>query len=445
MAYEESTDPVVRLAQLVARLRPDCKTPSHVEANLRAEVKRLAEHAAEAEQLGAILRHLLALPNQSGFYAESGVRSALGSWPEFFDRVGLKVLPPRRDDGRLRDVMRSVFRPADAVWVAAIDDGAWAALAHGLGMDDQARWGGAADVARSNLFGAVRLLSYRLAGASLDRELLLSNASLERDDSPFLAQNVALERLLGRWRAAHVPPGVEGVVQVQGHLDVCDAALQRVRGNACEQGISVRLTYHVARQEQLIERLRQLLVFIVADDALLAGARLMKIVLVTEQARDQLTDFVGENLILVARNITDHAGRRGEHYIAEDRVAWWAIGKGAAGAGLVIAVMAVVKVKVALLHLPPLTEGAMFGVSYALGFVVIHLLGLTVATKQPAMTAASIAATVEESDQQDLERLADLTQNVLRTQNIAVAGNVLLALPVAAILGTGQTERTVSG
>ena len=59
--------------------------------------------------------------------------------------------------------------------------------------------------------------------------------------------------------------------------------------------------------------------------------------------------------------------------------------------------MALFKIKLGLLHLPPLTEGIAFGLNYGIGFVLIHLLGFTVATKQPAMTAASIAATIEEA------------------------------------------------
>jgi site-specific recombinase len=42
--------------------------------------------------------------------------------------------------------------------------------------------------------------------------------------------------------------------------------------------------------------------------------------------------------------------------------------KSAAGGGIVIALMALFKIKLALLHLPPLTEGIAFGLNYGLGF-----------------------------------------------------------------------------
>jgi site-specific recombinase len=217
-------------------------------------------------------------------------------------------------------------------------------------------------------------------------------------------------------------------------LAQCDAVLDRVRRKSGDNGIGIRLTYLLARQRQLIDRLREILELVAADGRLIRSVRLMKELLAAEQKRHRLLDFIGENVSLLARNITDHASRQGEHYIAEDRTAWWAMAYGAAGGGVIIACMAMLKVQLAVPHLPPLTEGIAFGLNYGLGFVLIHLLGFTVATKQPAMTAAAIAATVEEAHPRELERLGDLAQNVVRTQFIAVLGNVGLALPVACLI-----------
>jgi site-specific recombinase len=75
--------------------------------------------------------------------------------------------------------------------------------------------------------------------------------------------------------------------------------------------------------------------------------------------------------------------------------------------------------------------------NYGLGFVLIHILHFTVATKQPAMTAARLAAAIEESDQGTANpaKLADLLIQVGRSQFVAVIGNVGVALPVALGLG----------
>jgi site-specific recombinase len=77
--------------------------------------------------------------------------------------------------------------------------------------------------------------------------------------------------------------------------------------------------------------------------------------------------------------------------------------------------------------------------NYALGFVLIYLLHFTVATKQPAMTAQTIAATVGQLDtaRGDLARLVDLVVAVARTQLAAIFGNVMVALPTAIAIGWG--------
>ena len=68
------------------------------------------------------------------------------------------------------------------------------------------------------------------------------------------------------------------------------------------------------------------------------------------------------------------------------------------------------------------------------GFVLIHIVGGTVATKQPAMTAAAIASTISETTGRkagQMTKLAELVVDILRTQFIAIIGNISIAMPIA--------------
>eukprot|EP01030_Chromulinospumella_sphaerica_P023445 gene23445-23476_t len=71
--------------------------------------------------------------------------------------------------------------------------------------------------------------------------------------------------------------------------------------------------------------------------------------------------------------------------------------------------------------------------NYSLGFMFIHLLHFTVATKQPAMTASHIAAELHSKDGRniDIDSMAELCNRVIRTQNMAVLGNLATAIPTA--------------
>ena len=424
-----------RLATFIDRLRPSSAEDADAAAyNVQREIARLTERQHEAAALRADVLRLLSRPGQQAVYAESGVRSGFGFWLELKQRLGRRLLPPPQAEQGQGDLLRAVFRrPQDHRWVAAVDDALWRQLARALGQGQATPEDRAA--AMANLLEGIRMLSYRLAGSALDRELLRAEPSLERHMSPFLAQNAALLPLLERACGGGALPDAREVRDVDVLLAQCEEAIDRVRRRAGENGTSVRLTYLLARMRQLIERQRRLLEFVAAEDKPAQAVPLMKTLLAAELTLDDVGEFVGENISLLARNITDRASRRGEHYIAEDRSEWWAMARSAGGGGIIIAFLALIKVKLALLHLPPLTEGILFGLNYGLGFLLIHLLGFVVATKQPAMTAAAIAATLEETRPREMGRLVDLAQNVMRTQFIAVLGNVALALPAACLIG----------
>jgi site-specific recombinase len=76
------------------------------------------------------------------------------------------------------------------------------------------------------------MLSYRIAGVGLDRELLHAESDLEHHESPFLAQNAALLPLLERARSGGAVPDADEIRHVDVLLDQCDAALDGIRRKA---------------------------------------------------------------------------------------------------------------------------------------------------------------------------------------------------------------------
>ena len=111
--------------------------------------------------------------------------------------------------------------------------------------------------------------------------------------------------------------------------------------------------------------------------------------------------------------------------------------KAAAGAGAIIAVMATLKILTTRLVLAPFMHAFLYSMNYGLGFMLIHVLHFTVATKQPAMTAAALAATVQQQKGSKMAQIAELAAliiNIIRTQFIAILGNISIAIPVAALI-----------
>jgi site-specific recombinase len=113
--------------------------------------------------------------------------------------------------------------------------------------------------------------------------------------------------------------------------------------------------------------------------------------------------------------------------------------RSAAGAGLIVGIMAMITIFVNHLHAAPLVEAFLLSLNYSLGLILIHVLHFTVATKQPAMTASRIAAELHSRDGRniDLDSLVELITKVARTQFIAVLGNIAMAFPTAYLLAWG--------
>ena len=108
----------------------------------------------------------------------------------------------------------------------------------------------------------------------------------------------------------------------------------------------------------------------------------------------------------------------------------------AAGGGILIALMALFKIYLGTVIDDKVWKGIVEGLNYGFGFTLIFMLHFTVATKQPAMTAARFADAVERNPQdRNLNmKLAQLLVDVFRSQSVAVLGNVMVAISLAALI-----------
>jgi len=371
-------------------------------------------------------------------YAESGMLIDQSFRAGFARRVLGRLLPPATDTDYLRSLIAEVFdHPDDHRWLAAIPRADWDALLDALDVKGEI-FVPARRKCRHELLEALRLASTRLAAAGTDPALLQYLPALARHESPFLAQ-------VDEVRAFISQQGGEKVVEDDGHLEVllaqCDDYVARVRRRSQEAGVGVNLVFLLARIEQIIARLRLLhgLAAPDADAATAAATRRTRLLdfflrlVRQENRRNSLRDLFRGTTELLARRITEQASRSGEHYISHTRSEFAAIYRAAAGAGLIIAFMALLKILTGKLDLPLLWEGTAYALNYGLGFVIIHLLHLTIATKQPAMTAATLAASLDGREDREarLDTLAELAAEVSRTQWVSIAGNVSIAMLTA--------------
>ncbi len=439
--------PGAALADLVRQLRPS-HADKHEQAvmNMRA-LSWLLEHNADYRQaLRSALLELLTQTRQIPLYTESGILANTGFFSTLSKRVGERLLPmPVREDS-LQDRFGRLFRwKRDHVWLAGIPDDTWQQLWQAMAWhEEQDRTGWTQT--RLQMVEAVQILSARVTAIGLEPELVRVYPDIERFESPFLHLNAAVLSYADSYRQALADGTAlaEDDKHILVLLEQCELILGKIRKNASRNGISVNLTYQALRLLQSLNRLRALLCLLEPDHDPARNPALFHLLLDFARAENRkysVSDVFKSNTELLALQVTEHAGRHGEHYIAETRREWSSMARAAMGAGLIVGVMALIKLLLAQAHLPLLWEGLAYGMNYAIGFIIVQLLHFTIATKQPAMTAARIAAALHQQEKSGsrvaLDDLAELVTKVMRTQFVAILGNVLLAIPTAALIAYG--------
>jgi site-specific recombinase len=473
IAADPDQDSIAPLIGLIDALRPASNiAPEHAGDRVQLLLALLKTHPGYAAALRHYLLCVLAARRQTSLYTDVGILSDGGFFTELFRRLTYRVLPPALDERYLVDCMDLVLpRPRDYLWIEAVPAAHWLALIDLLQSapenhprDDA----NAIDQTATQLLQAIQVLSYRISAIGTDPELIRIYTDIKAFESPFLMQNVELHRYLAAYMADMAQPDSpaasdESPDHVLVMLDQCDEIVSKIRKLTLRLGTSIALTYRLVRLTQNIQRLRTLLSLVnrheirheESGDAITPDGLAIAAASVNKKQRAALAlgqqlieahnrkyavnEVFSSNINLLARNITENASRTGEHYIAEDRSQYRAMLRSASGAGLIIGFMAALKILASYLHAAPLVEAFLFSMNYSLGFMLIHVLHFTVATKQPAMTASRIAADVHSRDGRniDLDSLVELLVKVIRTQFIAVAGNLLLAFPVAYLIAVG--------
>lgn len=437
-ALPHPADPSVLIA-LVHGLRParNGDPQSSIEA-VRALARRLAAHPPSARALRTNIAEILAVRQHRYLYADTGITRAEGLFRGMLRRIGSRLLPRAPHDSYLRDLFLQLFdRADDHRWVQAVPADDWQALWSALGIEEEAALPGFKRAQRE-ILEAMNLLAVRLQTLASEPEIIRLHVDEHSDPTVFEAL-ATLTRGFARGLSGSPEASESRRVVLQDAIADCDRELARWRRLMQVHGTTSELSQQLLGAGQMLARLRILAQLVAprnADERFRRGLRLFQ-KLVEEQNREtSLRHLWRRSTNLLALQITEQAGRTGEHYVADSRPEWFSMFRAAFGAGLIVGLMALLKIGITSLGLPPLWNALAVSLNYAAGFVVVHLLHFTIATKQPAMTAALIASTVR-ADRHGLRsvpRLANLIVAIFRTQMVAIAGNVLAAFPTAVAL-----------
>jgi len=484
------SDRIDLLVELVCSLRPTRRDGGEARANVRTLTQLLKGNPQQAWALRSYIVTLLEKRRHTSLYSDVGILSNDGFFTELKRRIAYRVLPPALDDIYLSDALEGVlYKEDDHEWIRAVPDADWLALFDVVAYapppqdakSDRARY-----VTLSGILDAIRTLSCRICALGLEPLLVHSYSEIEDFDSPFLMQNIEVNAYLDAY-ARHLDGASEHPDDPR-HLlvmlDQCDEVVAKIRRNSLSVGTSVALTYVLVAITQSIARLRKLLFLVDTSEAAqpptmvapialeepdspgysgsmlpatvtqpaqldtseqrLAALDLAQELIEAHNTKYQVGGLFRDNIHLLARNVTENASRTGEHYIAESRAGLRSMFGASAGAGFIVGFMAMFKILLSYLRAPPLVESFLFSMNYSLGFMLVHMLHWTIATKQPAMTAQRIAAGLHSRDGRgiDFDSMAELVNKVFRTQIVSVMGNVVVAFPTALVIAIAYVQMT---
>ena len=366
---------------------------------------------------------------------------------EFSERLRRKILPGTPETTDASDLFRMVLPGVfDAGWIALLDEDQLARIADLLADADPADEGGAPRW-RHTVMDAVTYCSSQVVAAGFSPELRL-RMSQSRAFHSLMSDLDALREEMFAPRAD--PDGGEAALQAafvafRDRLDACRASASSVYTHLEDNGISVGLVFRLRQLRERVLRIRELLDCLMSAAPAPSVARLVGRLVLAGGERNSIRALIATNSSMLAAKVTERSAETGEHYITRDRGSYLRMVRKAAGGGALTAVTVMLKFGIYAIGLSAFWSGFWSGLMYAASFVAIQLLHLTLATKQPAMTAPAMAARLRDiKSDAAVSDFVDEVTHLVRSQAAAVLGNVgvvvpaMLALALLAQLALGR-------
>jgi site-specific recombinase len=380
----------------------------------------------------ALLRHI----DFTGAFTGAGIPQGSSFAEESMRIVKARILPPLHTERDARYIIKQLFHDRRDHQIIKLVSALISERHRYYSVEEKKEL---LAVFYIQLFNAVKVLSYQIAALGIDEDIYRRAGKEDMLISPFMEQNRELNELLTNLENNNKEKIQEDFAQAKVMLRQCKDNIILLDKAAERTGASLRQTFLLRKLELLIVRLETLLSILVEEDTDLAFSALVSSlfdIVLLETNRRKLRYFLTNNINALAYRITENKRKTGEHYISSTAHEYWDLFTSACGGGFVIAFMVIIKMVLHHLGLPLLWEAIAYSLLYAGGFVLIHMLHFSVATKQPAMTAAYIAASLDtvKDDKTKYQHFGAMIAMVSRSQLASFAGNLFVVFPTALLL-----------
>jgi site-specific recombinase len=421
------------LVEIVKKIRPKhFAETEEAELRFKALLFQLQEDKSLLFALRKTLLTLFLNTNLNNALTESGVVSSRGFVQELIGKLKHKLLPALQVPGDFLYIISHVFyQKKDYVWVQGIDKSLWRTFFELLGIQVNLT-----DISLTRqLNQALQILSHRVTVLGMEKDITARFDNLNSAIHPFLEQNRLVGIYLERFTSSTQEEKHLLLQNIEENLYNCRQNNKWVSDQRVQYGTSLAQTFIMVRIEQQIERMLIILDALDANDEFNTDRFIEYFITIVknENRKNSVREFLSENLAMLAYQIAEHKGKRGEAYISDTSADYKKLFYSAMNGGLIVSFVAMVKNLLSLLPLPIFWQGIAYGSNYAAGFVLMDQTGGTLATKQPAYTASAVAGSLDTQKwggRPDLKNLAITVAKVSRSQIASFAGNLVVVFPL---------------
>lgn len=441
-SWRETNDNLEPLVELIRLIRP-LKIKNIQTVDLQEAISFLKENYSCRKQFSIYLKEILKDKKFNKILSDAAILQDVDFIFEVKKRIFAKFLPYQPQKDTLEYVLNQVFYLAnDGIWINKIPLNQLVEL-YDLLKFKSIYVSTEPNSVLSELFVAMHLITQRISGRAMETDVIKMVPEFDYIESPFSAFENELFLIKDRIRSSnthYITSDDLSYAQLLVLHKQCEEFVEKAFDNISKYGISLRVNQNLLKIRQQLKRLKFLISLLVVDkekdkkeNGIVLASRLIKF----NCYKNNVRKFIGESTQLISYEITQHTAKTGENYITEGRNEYFKMFRTALGGGFIVGILCIVKVLLSKAEASYFGHAFLYSMNYAIGFIAIYLLGFTLATKQPAMTASALIKALEDGvlkqgrDAEKYKAFAILFARVFRSQFIAFVGNVIMAFPVS--------------
>lgn len=439
---EPSYDDYDLLVEIVEIFRPK-KQLVDIPVNLEPLINLLQDDVVKRQFFINYLKQLFYNKDFSHIITDAGILDYMSFWSEIKKRAVQKLIPNQPDQNSLEFILNQVFYSRlDPQWLKRLNREQIVTL-YDLCQFQSIYFDDRLSFEFNKLLFGIEVLAQRISGKAMESDVSKMAPEYANFDSPFIGLLREVGVLIEKIKLAPLKIiGAKDITYKQVLIlhAQCVQFVDTAFSNAQKFGISFKVNQGLLRLRQQLERIKELLALSVAEndeDEKQQTLNLAISLIRYNCNKNNIRSLLNDSTQIIAYEVTQHTADTGEKYITSSKADYYKMLKASCIGGVIVGFLCIIKILLSKVDTSQFGHAVLYSLNYSLGFILIYLVGGTLATKQPAMTAATLVralkspTTTKEEAEYKYWNFASFFARVFRSQFIAFVGNVFASFPVA--------------